>query len=185
MRQVTIAIFDGVGEDVRDTARCACIAGVAVRAIGIERQLAIGAFHHAAHCAGLLQVSTCSALGNAHHTTAGRLTVGTEYVVGQHTKTGRHGNRRVHACAHRACVAVGLGHVVHNGDNNFARTGHTARARHTHSNGVSQCVIAITAGMRLSCSKRVLVADGAILVASIRDKARDFDRSVRRIYGGQ
>ena len=76
-------------------------------------------------------------------------------------------------------------HIVHNSDNNFARTGHTARAHHTHSNGVSQCVIAITAGMRLSCRERVFIADGAILVASIRDKARDFDRAVRCVHRGQ
>ena len=157
----------------------ACVANIAVGAIGSQCQHAVGAVDGGG-ASGWNVDAGCAKLHLGNDCAVSSLLIQACACIRYDITA-----RRAAANLNVRRIVVGLRHVVHDGDNNFARTSHTARTHHTHSNGVSQCVIAITAGMRLSCRERVFIADGAILVASIRDKARDFDRAVRCVHRGQ
>ena len=178
---VGIAVSERVGKDIALAALRACVAHIAVGAVGRQCQHAVGAVDGGG--AGGWNVDAGCA----------KLHLGDDCAVCSHRVShGAHSRTRDDVATRRAAahfnvpsIVVRYRYIVHNGDNNFARTGHTARARHTHNNGVSQCIAAITAGMRLSCRQRVFIADRAVLVASVRNKARDFYRAVWRIHGGQ
>ena len=158
VRQVPVAILDGVGEGVgRSTCR-ARVAGVAVGAIGGQRQLAVGAVDLHAHRGCIVQVGAGVARGHSHHAAgAHSLAVCAERVIAQHIAA----HRAEQACAHIVGVQHRRGHVVHDLDRQSGRVGLVVTVRQRYRECVKQVVVAITSRMLLVVNQRVGVADFA------------------------
>ncbi len=158
VRQVTVTVFDGVGEDVALTTLRARVAGVGVSAIGRQRQLAVGAVDHHAHRGWAVQVGTRVACNHAHHTSSAHgLAVRTEHVVGQYiaAEGTELAGSKVVAVKHRHW------YVVHDFDRQGPRCrGVVVAVSHRDRHVVKDAVCART-GVGLTSQQGVAVGDHA------------------------
>ena len=140
--QVTITVLQRVREHIRVATCRARITLVLVRAIGLHRQLAVGALHRCCHRGRIVQIRIRSTLGHTCH----HGTIGTLGVIGPHVAR----DLRIAAAGHRVRVNYRTRHIVHDIDHQLARRSRIvvlvlhhyikAHAVRIHQRVVQQCV---------------------------------------------